>query len=229
MGRTSDVPALVSRAAKAMVAEGIRPTVAGIRERIGKGSNTTILKALKDWESGEGLEVKVNAMSAGSSKIDLQEILTLLTSLLETNKKTQAELAEVKQEFNHFRGIHSDRLSSALGRIEDAYKILMVAADAARNESARWKEKLDRQEIDFFNRENIFKQKIASLEARLGERNLGKSPSSLQFLPVEGKAPIPSSNPIVSIDGKEERALSQRPPRSSFGYLYDDNEESPFE
>lgn len=230
MGRTSDVPALVNRAAKAMVSEGLRPTVAGIRERIGKGSNTTILKALKDWENGEGLEAKVSALSSGTSKVDLQEILTLLTALLETNKKTQAELSEVKQEFAHFRGIHSDRLSSALGRIEDAYKILMVAADAARNESARWKEKLDRQEIDFFNRENIFKQQIATLEAKLGERNLSKPTSSLQFLPVEEKSAPSASKQLFPVDGNLKTNFpEQQRTRSQPGYFYDDQEESPYE
>lgn len=230
MGRTSDVPELVKLAAKALLAKGQRPTVAAVRERIGKGSNTTILKALKEWEQAEGLELKVQSLAASGAKVDVQDLISLMSSLLESNKKTQIELSEVKSEFSHFRNIHSDRLNAALNRLEDAYKILMVAADASRNESSRWKEKLDRQEIDFFNRENIFKQQIASLEARLGERNLNKPSSSLQFLPVEEKANPLLPNPILPIEAKDVGNSAQRTrPHSSPGYFYDDHEESPYE
>lgn len=229
MGRTSDVPDLVKRAAKAMLEEGIKPTVAAIRARIGKGSNTTILKALKDWEQTDGLEHRVQAASSPGSKIDLREIVSLLASLLESNKKTQAELSEVKAEFTHFRSIHSDRLSGALTRMEDAYKILMVASDAARNESSRWKEKLDRQEIDFFNRENIYKQQIANLESRLGQRQLQRGSSSLTFLSTEEESSSDQAS-LKTLDSpfKSPNSAPSSSVRSSL-YIQDDTSESPYE
>lgn len=45
----SDTYSLVFEAADALLAEGVRPTQQGVRERIGKGSLSTINKALNDW------------------------------------------------------------------------------------------------------------------------------------------------------------------------------------
>lgn len=52
-----DTRARVRSAADALLAEGIRPTVANVRARIGRGSATTINDALQDWwvELGERL------------------------------------------------------------------------------------------------------------------------------------------------------------------------------
>ncbi|WP_421863039.1 DNA-binding protein [Motiliproteus sp.] len=45
----SDTYSLVFEAADALLAEGVRPTQQGVRERLGKGSLSTINKALNDW------------------------------------------------------------------------------------------------------------------------------------------------------------------------------------
>lgn len=47
--RASDTRAATRQAADALLAEGLRPTVASVRQRIGRGSASTINAALQDW------------------------------------------------------------------------------------------------------------------------------------------------------------------------------------
>lgn len=105
--QSPDTRGLVKEAATALLQEGIRPTVANVRARIGRGSAGTINEALKDWweELGERLQnperqelpaaVLIAAQTLWHSALDEAE------SLLRTYKDeaaAQIKLAEAARD-----------------------------------------------------------------------------------------------------------------------------------
>ncbi|RDE24693.1 hypothetical protein DV711_03630 [Motiliproteus coralliicola] len=123
----SDTYSLVFEAADALLAEGVRPTQQGVRDRLGKGSLSTINKALNDWWQMLG-----QRLQQGRQYPDLPEPLAESMSQwwqqavdsarkdfeLEQDRQQRA-LKALKQQQSDQRQLLQDQLSQTLEKLAD--------------------------------------------------------------------------------------------------------------
>lgn len=96
----------VNAAADALRAAGTKPTVRAVRERLGTGSNATVMRLLENWKAGQ---VRV-AEAPVTLPAPLQRALVdyLTQAVAEQKQELGAELAEQKQ-LNADLGIENER------------------------------------------------------------------------------------------------------------------------
>lgn len=107
MDRTNITYEEVARAARALIQEGKRVTAAAIRERLGRGSMTTIQRHLKTWREKEAPVEAVEKSEA------LQKLLKRLREELEPSKQVAEQAASL---YRAFLGPETERILRNLAR-----------------------------------------------------------------------------------------------------------------
>ncbi len=162
---------VVARVANELKGQAITPTVRAIRERIGFGSNSTVLEYLRRWEADEVMAATVTeGLSDGFKQAINAEFGRLMQA---TREKLEAQLAKEKQhtkEANELLAEAENKISDLEARLElektqAAEAILrlekqLAAANELNAELQRQNEKLELQW-----KESITAQEAARTEA----------------------------------------------------------------
>jgi len=107
VGRTGVTYEEVAEAARALTEEGRRATAAAVRERLGRGSLTTIQRHLQTWREREA---PVEALKKSEA---LQALLERMRGELERSKRMAEQMASL---YRAFLGSETERLLKNLAR-----------------------------------------------------------------------------------------------------------------
>jgi len=129
----------VKLSANGFVKEGLLPTAAGIRERLGRGSLTTIQKYFREWKK-ESYQNIVTPKSGSLAEegllkepsVKLQALEKRLMELEEHNKALNQELMKKEQE-NLKLNKENLQLSQNLKELTDTYKNLSIRFESLNN------------------------------------------------------------------------------------------------
>ncbi|WP_175992734.1 DNA-binding protein [Burkholderia vietnamiensis] len=149
MGREANITAeQVNAIADAMKAEGVKPTLRGVRERLGTGSLGTVAKLLQRWKAGQ--ERQPNAALAVPPALQRAIVDWMDQELTAARATLEAELADQQQaaadlasenerqgELIAERDADLEALSIDKAAAEGKATQLAVDLDAAREDAAR--------------------------------------------------------------------------------------------
>lgn len=143
---------LVHEAADALLKKGVRPSQQNIREHIGRGSATTIHKALNEWWQ----QLSVRLQHQASSDTSLPEPVLKLTeelwrqALLRADARLDEQRQQLQLQYREKQQQLLEKSDSARGRVDDLATSL--AAAYARIDALQ-------DELDSVRKENIIQEK----------------------------------------------------------------------
>jgi len=119
MGKNFVTPEEVARAAEELVQEGKKPTVTAVRERLGKGSRTTIAKHLNTWSEERIAKLIPLAKHVGKQ---MAEISRIVDKTVGPMRKTMEQITRSVEELGAWRvksvGLSTDSLEQMRRAVE---------------------------------------------------------------------------------------------------------------
>ncbi len=121
---------LVFDAADELLKEGTRPSQQNVRARIGKGSATTIHKALSSWwqqlssrlQHTEGPDQLPAFLSSALSEIWQQALTQARSNFAESEKQAKEQLLAEKQQLETMRSETREKTEQLAGRLDKAFQ-----------------------------------------------------------------------------------------------------------
>lgn len=161
----------VNAAADALRAAGIKPTVRAVRDKLGTGSNATVMRLLENWKAGQVKVADVPVTLPGPLQRALVDYLT--QAVAEQKQELGAELAEQKQ-VNADLGVENERQT-------DEIEAQQTDLEAVRAENASLLGRLVQLEADLrLARAEAEQERVAAGDVRT---ELAKAQLRLEALP----------------------------------------------
>lgn len=146
MGREASITLdQVAAAAEALRADGAKPTLRGVRERLGSGSLGTIQKLLSRWQQGQG---KTGEVSLSLPPAVEQALLDFLTQELAAGKaELRAALVEAQQALAEL-ATEAEGQAQEIGELSAALDAERQNATGLRGELVRLQEERDQARLE---------------------------------------------------------------------------------